>query len=82
MDSAVPVLEEVGLDVPAHYDEDAEEWVVEYDFPVAFEEEEKNWRFDTPISWDDVIDRWRSRGPANERYVSMLQSDRFEPAMT
>jgi ring-1,2-phenylacetyl-CoA epoxidase subunit PaaA len=82
MDSAVPVLEEVGLDVPAHYDEDAEEWVVEYDFPVAFEEAEKNWRFDTPISWDDVIDRWRSRGPANEKYVNMLQSGRFEPAMT
>jgi len=82
MDSAVPVLEEIGLDVPAHYDEDEEEWVVEYDYPVAFEEEKKNWRFDNPISWDGVMDRWRARGPANEKYVNMLQSGRLESAMT
>ena len=73
MDSAVPLCEEIGIDVPAHYDEDQEQYVLEYDLPVAFDEENKEWRFDDPISWDDVMDRWRSRGPANEKYVGMLQ---------
>jgi ring-1,2-phenylacetyl-CoA epoxidase subunit PaaA len=79
MDTAVPLCEELGLDVPAHYDADADEYVLEYDMPVAFDAETKTWHFDEPISWDDVIDRWRARGPANEKYVNMLQSGRMEP---
>lgn len=78
MDSAVPLCEEIGIDVPAHYDEDEEEYVVEYDFPVAFDEENKEWHFDEPISWGDVMDRWKARGPANERYVDMLQSGQVQ----
>jgi ring-1,2-phenylacetyl-CoA epoxidase subunit PaaA len=74
MESAVPVLQEIGLDVPAHYDEDAEEWVVEYDMPMYFDEDNKEWREDSSFTWDDVIDRWRARGPANEKYVNLLQS--------
>jgi ring-1,2-phenylacetyl-CoA epoxidase subunit PaaA len=45
---------------------------------VAFDADNKEWRFDEPISWDDVIDRWRDRGPANEKYVNMLQSGAIE----
>ncbi|GAA0511478.1 ring-1,2-phenylacetyl-CoA epoxidase subunit PaaA [Halorubrum aquaticum] len=70
----LPLMEELDLDVPAHYDEEADEYVLEYDMPVAFDQENKEWRFDEPISWDDVIDRWRNRGPANEKYVNMIQS--------
>jgi len=78
MDSAVPLCAEIGIDVPAHYDDDADEYRLEYDLPVAFDEAEKRFRFDEPITWDDVIDRWRSRGPANEQYVSMLQEGTME----
>lgn len=73
---AMPLMNELDLDVPAHYDEEADEYVLEYDMPVAFDEAKKQWRFDEPISWSDVIDRWRSRGPANEQYVNMIQSGR------
>ena len=78
MDSSVPLANEIGVDVPAHYDEEAEEYVVDYDFPVAFDPEEKRWDFDDPVSWDDVIDRWRDRGTANEHYVDLLQSGKLE----
>ncbi len=74
MSTAVPLMEEVGLDCPAHYDEAADEYVLEYDLPVAFDEQAKEWRYDEPISWSDVMDRWRSRGPAIEEYVDLLQS--------
>ncbi|RLM53826.1 phenylacetate-CoA oxygenase subunit PaaI [Halobellus sp. Atlit-31R] len=74
MSHVVPLADSLGLDVPAHYDERADEYVVEYDAPVAFDAENKDWRFDEPISWDGVIDRWRGRGPANEKHVNLLQS--------
>ncbi|MHC3437473.1 Phenylacetic acid catabolic protein [Natrialbaceae archaeon A-gly3] len=74
LSTAVPLCNELDIDVPAHYDEEKDEYVLEYDFPVAYNEEEKEWLFDEPISWGDVMDRWRSRGPANERYVEMIQS--------
>lgn len=70
----LPLMNELDLDVPAHHDEEDDEYVIDYDFPVAFDEENKNWRYDEPVSWDDVIDRWRARGPANEKYVNMIQS--------
>ncbi|MDT3437746.1 phenylacetate-CoA oxygenase subunit PaaI [Haloarcula sp. 1CSR25-25] len=75
---AMPFLNEIGIDTPAHFDEEADEYVIDYDFPVAFDEENKEWDFDNPISWDDVIDRWRSRGPANEKYVEMIQSGKVD----
>jgi ring-1,2-phenylacetyl-CoA epoxidase subunit PaaA len=71
---AMPLVNELDLDVPAHYDEERDEYALDYEFPVAFDEAEKEWRYDEPISWDDVIDRWRSRGPANEKYVNLIQS--------
>jgi len=79
MDSAVPLCGELDLDVPAHYDEDREEYVVEYDMPVAYDAENKEWYLDEPISWSDVMDRWRARGPANEKYVELLQSGQLDP---
>lgn len=75
---AMPFLTELDLDVPAHYDDEQEEYVLEYDLPVAFDEENKEWLFDEPISWSDVMDRWRNRGPANEHYVELLQSGTVE----
>jgi len=70
----MPLMDKLDLDVPAHYDEEQEKYVLDYDLPVAFDPDNKEWRFDEPISWSDVIDRWRSRGPANEKYVNMIQS--------
>ncbi|MBV0902899.1 phenylacetate-CoA oxygenase subunit PaaI [Halomicroarcula salina] len=78
MDRTIPFLTEIDIEFPAHYDEDADEYVIDYEFPVAFDEENKEWRFDEPISWDDVIDRWRARGPANEKYVNMIQSGKVD----
>ncbi|WP_280537189.1 Phenylacetic acid catabolic protein [Halopenitus sp. POP-27] len=78
LERAMPLMNELDLDVPAHYDEAADEYVLDYEFPVAFDEDNKEWRFDEPISWDDVIDRWRGRGPANEKYVDLIQSKTVE----
>ena len=78
MSHVVPLAEQLDLDVPAHYDDEADEYVLEYDAPVAFDAANKDWRFEEPISWDGVIDRWRDRGPANEKHVNLIQSGKLE----
>lgn len=80
LEEAVPVCNEMGLDVPAYYDEGQDEYVLEYDFPVAFDENNKEWRYDEPISWSDVMDRWKNRGPAINEYVDMIQSGKIDIA--
>jgi ring-1,2-phenylacetyl-CoA epoxidase subunit PaaA len=66
-------MEEVGLDVPAHYDEASDRYVIDCPFPQQFDSEGKTWG-GTEISWDEVMVRWKGRGPMNETYVAKLQT--------
>ena len=77
MASTVPLCESIGLEVPAHYDEDAEVYRLDYPFPCRYDPAEKRWLFeDGAITWHDVFDRWKSRGPMNEIYVESLRRSR------
>jgi ring-1,2-phenylacetyl-CoA epoxidase subunit PaaA len=73
MSTAVPLCERLGNDVPAHYDEDAGQYVIDCPFPMAFDEDAKEWDHSGPVTWDDVLERWKRRGPANEEYVQQIQ---------
>jgi ring-1,2-phenylacetyl-CoA epoxidase subunit PaaA len=69
MAAVVPFMEEVGLDVPAHFEDDR--WVIDCAFPRAFDSDAKRWG--DGVGWDDVIARWKGRGPMNVDYVNRLQ---------
>jgi ring-1,2-phenylacetyl-CoA epoxidase subunit PaaA len=74
MGEVVPFMEEVGIDVPAHRDQEAERWAIDCPFPARFDEEAKRWLLDDgPIGWDEVMERWKARGPMNRDYVERLQ---------
>lgn len=74
MSHTVPLSESLGLDVPAHYDEATKKYVIDAPFPCRFDAEEKRWDYDGgQISWEEVIERWKARGPKNEEYVAHLQ---------
>jgi ring-1,2-phenylacetyl-CoA epoxidase subunit PaaA len=74
MSTAVPLCEEHGIEVPAHYDDEKGEWVIDCPFPAEFDEGEKHWLLDEgEISWEQVMERWTRRGPANEELVEELQ---------
>jgi ring-1,2-phenylacetyl-CoA epoxidase subunit PaaA len=74
MSEVVPFMDEVGIDVPAHLDEEQGRYVIDCPFPAAFDEERKAWLFDEgPISWDDVLVRWRARGPMSREFATTLQ---------
>jgi ring-1,2-phenylacetyl-CoA epoxidase subunit PaaA len=74
MGEVVPFMREVGLRVPAEWDAEEQRWRITCSFPARFDEERKTWLLDEgPISWDEVMVRWKRRGPMNEAYVSRLQ---------
>jgi ring-1,2-phenylacetyl-CoA epoxidase subunit PaaA len=74
MSTVVPFCAEVGLRVPAHFDGEQNKYVVDVPFPAHFDAPNKRWRLeDGRIGWDDVLKRWKARGPMNEEYVGALQ---------
>ena len=77
MSSTVPLCEELGLEVPAHFDRATGEYVLDYPFPCEYDTEDKRWVFeDGETTWDLVFKRWKSRGPMNEIYVESIQRSR------
>jgi ring-1,2-phenylacetyl-CoA epoxidase subunit PaaA len=74
MSKVVPFCNEVGLDVPAHFDEQQQRYVLDVPFPARFDAEAKRWAYeDGPVTWQDVLTRWKGRGPMNHEYVASLQ---------
>ena len=74
MSTAVPFLNSLDLDIPAHYDESQEKFILDFPFPSRFIAEEKRWLFEEgQITWDEVIERWKARGPMNAEYVHDIQ---------
>ena len=76
MSTAVPLCNESHIKVPAHYDETEKKYVLDCAFPAHFDAKAKRW--DGPCTWDDVMKRWKARGPKNEEFVSMLQRGKKE----
>ncbi len=74
MSTAVPLAEELGIHVPAHFDPERNSYVLDCPFPAQFDSEHKRWLLDEgAIGWDQVLARWRARGPMNEQYVETIQ---------
>lgn len=74
MATAVPLCHSLGLTVPAHYDAAQQQYVIDCPFPTRFDTSEKRWLFEQgPIGWDEVLVRWKQRGPSNEEYVAQIQ---------
>jgi ring-1,2-phenylacetyl-CoA epoxidase subunit PaaA len=72
----VPLMERLGFYVPAHFDDATGMYVLDFPLPCTFDAEAKVWDFDDPCDWNDVLKRWRGRGPWNEKLVGILQSGR------
>lgn len=79
MSSTVPLCESLGLRVPAHFDEQTRQYVLDYAFPCEYNPVEKRWLFDEgEITWEQVFQRWKARGPMNERYVESVRRSHFQ----
>ncbi len=72
--TAVPLCEELGLKVPARYDAETDKYAVTCPFPAEFEAKNRRWLLEKgPVTWDDVLRRWKQRGPKNEEFVERIQ---------
>ncbi|HET7637812.1 MAG TPA: Phenylacetic acid catabolic protein, partial [Ktedonobacteraceae bacterium] len=79
MSTAVPLCNELHLKVPAHYDETQKKYVIDCPFPAHFDARAKRWLLeDGACTWDDVMKRWKARGPKNEEFVGMIQRGKKE----
>ncbi len=79
MSTAVPLCNELHIKVPAHYDETQKKYVLDCPFPAHFDARVKRWLLEEgPCSWDDVMKRWKARGPKNDEFVSMVQRGKRE----
>jgi len=77
MQSTVPLCEQLGLEAPAHFDEGRQEFSLDYPFPCRYDAQAKRWLFEEgEITWDEVFERWKARGPMNETYVESIQRSR------
>ncbi len=74
MAEVVSFMDEIGIQVPAHHAIERDVYVIDCPFPARFDEEKREWLLDEgSISWDEVLTRWRARGPMNQDYVRTLQ---------
>ncbi len=79
MSTAVPFCQELELNVPAHFDAEQKKYVIDCPFPLHFDAVAKHWLLaDGACSWDDVMRRWKARGPKNEEFVAMIQRGKKE----
>lgn len=74
LSTAVPLCESLRYSVPVHYDAGKEQYVLEVEFPLSFDAENKRWLIDEgAVGWDKVLERWKQRGPMNHQYVDTIQ---------
>lgn len=79
MSTAVPLCNELQLKIPAHYDEEQKKYLIDCPFPAHFDAKAKRWLLEQgPCTWDDVMKRWKARGPKNEEFVGMIQRGKRE----
>jgi ring-1,2-phenylacetyl-CoA epoxidase subunit PaaA len=74
MKTAVPLCEELKLNVPARWDDATQKYVVTCPFPASFDSKNKRWELEKgATTWDEVMKRWKARGPMNDYYVERIQ---------
>ncbi|MBI4540753.1 MAG: phenylacetate-CoA oxygenase subunit PaaI [Gemmatimonadetes bacterium] len=79
LSATVPLCESIGVEVPAHFDEATGAYELGYPFPCEYDAAAKRWLFEgEEITWEEVFQRWKGRGPMNEIYVESLRRSRAQ----
>jgi ring-1,2-phenylacetyl-CoA epoxidase subunit PaaA len=55
----VPFSEDVGIKVPAHFDQAAGKYVLDYEPPIHLDEETRRWDYTKRMSWDEQLAVWK-----------------------
>jgi len=74
--SACIFADQVGFDLPAHYDEEAGKYVIDCPFPMICDTETRTW-VEEEASWEDTIKQLKAGGPLNPSGHARLQSEEW-----
>ncbi|WP_245153686.1 1,2-phenylacetyl-CoA epoxidase subunit PaaC [Allopusillimonas ginsengisoli] len=77
LNEVVPFCESVGIEIPAHFDRELGRYVLSYEEPIAWNEENKKWDFDTQITWPEKFAHWKKGGPIKRSGLERIQSERW-----
>ena len=76
--STMGFLNTIGITAPAHQDPVTGRWLLDFPYPCRFDEERRRWLLDQPVTWDEVLERFRRHGTYRRHYIERLQSGRRE----
>lgn len=71
----VPFCEDLGIKVPAHYDEEVGHFVLDYEPPIFLDEETRTWDYDRRITWEEQIAIWKRGTPYKVPGLGRLQQE-------
>lgn len=72
----VRFAESVGFKLPAHYDEERGEYVLEYELPIVFDEAAGRWDF-RKATWAEVFAQWKKGGPNKKTGFARIQREEW-----
>lgn len=75
LNEVVPFCESVGIRVPAHYEGGC--YVLDYEEPIAFDEQAGRWNFDEKIDWPTKFAIWKKGGPVKWSGLDRIQNERW-----
>lgn len=72
LSQVVPYSERVGINVPAHFDEEQGMYVLDYEPPIFLDQDARKWDFDRHISWDEQLALWKKGSKYKVPAISRL----------
>lgn len=60
LSQVVPFSESVGIQVPAHFDEEAGKFVLNYEPPIHLDEQTRKWDYNRQITWKEQFRIWKT----------------------
>ncbi len=76
MKSAVGFLDSIQIQAPVHWDSESDSYVTDFPYPCEWDTDQRRWQLDRPVTWQDVLGRFRTHGPYRREYVEILRRGR------
>lgn len=71
--SAKKFADTVGIKLPVHWNPVENKWDFDHPFPAHFDFEQRVYDWNRPVTWHDVMARWKQGGPHQEEFIEELQ---------
>jgi ring-1,2-phenylacetyl-CoA epoxidase subunit PaaA len=81
LSQVVPYSEELGIKVPAHFDEETGSYVLDYEPPIYLDEETRTWDYGRRITWEEQQKIWKAGSRHKVPSINRLQQEIWGEAL-